>query len=183
MLQWESSHERNAFRLLDCDSAIQRFSEQPCKIYFHLEGELRQHYPDILVQLGDHKELWEIKTAEDAHDPDVVKRTNLLMSSLPSWGYIYRVVLAHDLAAQPRLDNAMTLLQFGRGSITLVERELIRQLFQQADALRWGDVCEGAFGNRGRAIVSRLVLEGALSLDMHNPISSFTLLKAQKGIL
>ena len=32
MLHWESIHELNAFRLLDCDPDVTCFSEQPCQI-------------------------------------------------------------------------------------------------------------------------------------------------------
>lgn len=183
MIQWESVHERNAFRLLDCDPAVRGYNEQPCKIDFQIDGIRQTHYPDILVETCGRKELWEIKTAEDASSPEVLKRTAVLARELPAWGYKYRVMLANDLASQPRLDNAITLLQFGRTPVTLIEREFVRQMLQRVNGLRWGDICGLVYGPRARGIVSRLTLEGSLFVDMHTRIVPATLFKAQKGIL
>lgn len=183
MVQWESRHELNAFRLLDCDPSVRRFSEQPCTIGFQIDGVPRVHHPDILVELGTQKELWEVKTAEDASSPEIVERTTVLTRELPAWGYTYRLILAHDLAMQPRLTNALILLQYGRRPTTMIEREMIRQLLQHADGLQWGDICAGLFGPQARAIVSRMVLEGALCVDMHTPISRSTTIAAKKGVL
>src|ERR1700677_476715 len=50
MLQWEPENELNAFRSLDCDPDAMRFHEQPCEVVYVLDGQVRSHYPDILVE-------------------------------------------------------------------------------------------------------------------------------------
>ncbi len=183
MMQWESTHELNAFRILDCDPGVTLFTEQPCEIEFQMEGFLHSHYPDILVEIGRRKEFWEVKASAQASRLDVLRRTAFLALNLPSCGYTYRMVLADDLAMQPRIENASTLLRFGRGRISVTEREFFRQLLKRGIKPTWGDVCAGVFGERGRAIVCRLILEGALLIDMSSALLPTTTIVRRPGVL
>jgi hypothetical protein len=183
MLQWESENELNAFRLLDCDPAVTRFYEQPCKVVYVLDGQARSHYPDILVVKNGRKELWEVKLESEAAKPEVVTRTALLVQGLPFWGYIYRVVLAKDLAMQPRQGNACFLLGFGRREVTDCEQEFIRRVLTRRRSLLWSDACRGEYGPWGREILCSLVLRGVLTIDLNLPISPSTRFFARKGDL
>lgn len=169
MIHWESSHELNAFRLLDADSAVLKFTEQPLVIKYRLDGVEHEHYPDIKVTTRQGKELWEVKMADDAAEPDVVRRTALMSTALPTLGYVYRVVHAEDLGRQPRLKNVLDLLRLGRADIPAVERERLRVTFERVPTLTWGDVKRGALGAKGQYFVCRLILEGAISLDLSAP--------------
>ena len=127
MLQWESTNELNAFRLLDCDAQVRAFSEQPCEIKFVHDGTLRSHFPDLLVELEGKRELWEVKTEAEATRAEISERTALLTKGLAAWGYTYRVVFARDLLREPRLSNALLLLHHGsRCAVTISERESIQ---------------------------------------------------------
>jgi len=97
--------------LLDCRVTV--FTEQPCEIV-HFDGtETRRHYPDIHVEIDSHQELWEVKAECEASQREFSTRTELLTSGLQQYGFTYRVVLDRELAKQPRLDNAKTLLRYG----------------------------------------------------------------------
>jgi hypothetical protein len=181
MLQWESRNELNAFFLLDSDPDVMSFNEQPCKITYDLDGVSRAHYPDILVQGYGRKELWEVKPDSKAEEPEFARRTTLMIKDLPTWGYTYRVVLANDLAAQPRQRNAYFLLGFGWRPVSDGEREFIRRAINQRGSLLWADACRGEFGPKGREILCSLVLRGALAIDMNVPISVSTRFVARKG--
>ncbi|MBB2486985.1 TnsA endonuclease N-terminal domain-containing protein [Mitsuaria sp. WAJ17] len=166
MLHWESTHELNAFRLLDANPAVLSISEQPLTIRYVLNGVEHDHYPDIQVVTGQGKELWEVKTSEDASRPEVVQRTQLLTEALPAFGFTYRVAVAEDLAMQPRLTNLLFVLRHGRVDIPIVERERIRILLARLPNLTWGGVRRGALGTKGLNYACRLILEGALTVDM-----------------
>jgi TnsA endonuclease-like protein len=174
MIHWESENELNAFRLLDCDPDVSAFHEQPCEIEYVLDGESRSHFPDILVERKDQKELWEVKRESQAEKPDVTRRSKLLEQSLPHWGYTYKVVMARDLAMQPRQTNACFLLGFGRRDINGCEREFIRQALAQQGSLLWSDACQGKYGPAGRELLCSLVLKGVLTTDLNRPISHST---------
>ena len=174
MLQWESENELNAFHLLDCDPDVTRFHELPCEVMYILDGQARSHYPDILVEKNGRKELWEVKPESQAQERDVVTRTTLLIQGLRSWGYAYRLVLAKDLAMQPRQVNACSLLGFGRRAVTDCEQEFIRRVLTRQESLLWSDACRGEYGPRGREILCSLVLRGVLTIDLSLPISPST---------
>jgi hypothetical protein len=143
MMYWESTNELNAFRLLDCDPSVSRFHEQPCEIVYSIDGQTKSHFPDILVETGDRKELWEVKPESKALEREFVSRTVLLVEGLTACGYAYLVVLSHDLAGQPRLGNATILLRFGRKPVTDREREFIRLNLKHRGSLLWSDACSG----------------------------------------
>jgi hypothetical protein len=174
MVQWESENELNAFRLLDCDPDVTCFHEQPCQIMYVLDGQTRSHYPDILVVKNGQKELWEVKPEPQAEEPEIVRRTALLIQELPLWGYAYRVVLAKDLAEQPRQANACMLLGFARRAVTDCERELIRRALSRHGSLLWSDACSGEYGPQGREILCSLALRGVLTIDLNSPIAPST---------
>lgn len=177
MVQWESHNELNAYRLLDASPLVKSFREQPAEIRYVLDGEERRHYPDTLVELQDSKEFWEIKPRREAFSPDVVRRTELLTHTLPGKGYAYRMVLAEDLARQPRLDNVLTILKFGRPAIDPVDRERVRVAFSHGGELTWNDAISSERGRNARNVVCRLLLEGALVLDIEQPLGPATVLR------
>lgn len=171
MIQCESPHELNAFRLLDANPAVRTFREQPCEIQYILDGEPHSHYPDALVELASGKELWEVKPTEEALALDVVRRTALLQEALPDFGFQYRVVLGEDLQKQPRLKNALDVLRRGRATIPTAERERLRVFFAGIHSFRWGAVLDGNFGRLGRKYICRLILEGKLTFDFEQPLT------------
>jgi len=168
MMQWESHHELNAFYLLDCDPNVTRFTEQPCEIVYVQDGVVKRHYPDILVEFGDRKELWEVKPESEATRAEVLRRTAVL-TDLARWGYAYKVVLSSDLAAQPRLSNSVRLLQYGSlCAVTVSERESIRLALNDRESFTWSDTCHGVYGPRGRGVLCRLALQGVLNIDLNS---------------
>jgi len=155
MLQWESINELNAFRLLDCDPRVTAFSDQPCEIVYLDGSEIKHHYPDVYVEVNGNQELWEIKPKSEASQSEFIGRTDVLRRGLLQYGFAYRVVLDGELARQPRLQNAKTLLRFGRRPASDCEREYARIALESKGFLTWAEICEGALGIHGREIVCR----------------------------
>ena len=174
MVQWESINELNAFRLLDADPTAISFHEQPLAIQFVLHGEQHVHYPDILVQYRTTRELWEVKPAVHADKLECVERTRLLERLLPPLGFTYRLILAEELAREPRMNTVSTILRLGRHQVQLIVRERIRQLLT-ATQVTWGDL-KGALGANGGHHISRLILEGAIHIDFDACLGQDTLL-------
>jgi len=173
-MQWESLHERNAMRLLDATPAVRAFHEQPLTLHYVLHGQRHLHYPDLLVQTDKGQQLWEIKPAEEARRDEFVERTQLLCACLPARGFDYRLVVAEQLAQEPRLSNAVTLLKFGRQPVGDLERERVRQILLSAPGISWAAASHGVLGARGRAVLCRLALEGVLYIDMNRKLDGTT---------
>jgi hypothetical protein len=174
MVRWESINELNAFRLLDCNPRVTVFTEQPCEIVYVDGADIKRHYPDIYVEIDGNQELWEVKAECEASQSEVSTRTELLNRGLGWYGFTYRVALAHELAKQPRLENAKTLLRYGRRAASDCERECLRTAVESKGHLNWAEICQGNFGSRGREIVCRLVLEGVLRVDLDSPLGPST---------
>lgn len=178
MVEWESRNELNAFRLLDASPAVNAFSDQPCVINYILENEQHKHYPDILVEIGYKKELWEIKPKKDILKPEIIKRTELMEVELPKHGYRYRVITDDLLSKEPRMSNILTILKFGRNPINIYEEELFRKNY--SEELTWGEISNGQLGKKGKQILCRKILDGLISLNINLPIThmtSFSLVK------
>lgn len=173
MMQWESIHEGNAMRILDATPRVISFNEQPCEIIYTLNGMKRRHYPDFMVIEQHSREFWEVKTERDANDLEVVERTHYLMGALPAYGYSYRMVLAEALAIQPRLDNVKRLNKLGRHPVPSNEEEALRRFFMCEPVLQWGML--EAKSPVVLQYISRMILEGKLSIDLHQPINASSL--------
>jgi hypothetical protein len=174
MLEWESHNELNAFRLLDADPDTGAFQEQPLTIRYTLHDDVHIHFPDVLVDRACRRELWEIKPRAYASDPKFLARTRLLENALPALGYSYRLVLAEDLARQPRLSNVLQLLKYGREDVDQATREHVRQILLSVPSISWASAVNGDLGRLGRAVLCRLVLEGVLSYDAEQPLAPTT---------
>ena len=174
MIEWESINERNACVLLDACHSVKAFAEQPVVIRYVLNGVEHEHYPDMLVEMQDGKELWEVKPRNRALDDFILDRTRLMAAELPRHGYRYRVVLAEDLKEKPRLRIARQLLKWGRRPPDLLVRERVRVAMAKQPFVTWGMAIDGAFGPAGIRALSRLTLQGTLGCDADDCIDRFT---------
>ena len=166
MMQWKTVAHLNAFRLLDADSRVSSFQELPMAIEYEGNGSLRVERPDLLVVIGAHKELWTIKKLSEIHSQDQKNEMKELAMHLLARGYQQRLIDIDVLEQEPMLSNAITLLGFGRGEISPLEREAFRILFIEREGhLSWGEVINGVAGPLGRNILCRLVLEGVVRFD------------------
>lgn len=181
-MHYESANERNAFKLLDASPAVISYSEQPCVIKYVIDGVDHLHFPDILVIYPTHRELWEVKTDEDAKKSGVAKRTALIAKELPLLGYQYKMVIAEDLKKNPRLNNVTYLLRYGRSNVSLEEHEQIRLIFKKNNIQTWGNFQFGSAGAIYHKAICRLVLSGFLEIDLDVHLEPSTLIIYKGGL-
>jgi hypothetical protein len=171
----DSFHETNAFRLADCDPAVEWYIEQNCEIvYLDDTGTKCFHYPDLLLFQNKRYVFWEEKPKQFALQYAVRSRTDLLQRELPQLNFVYEMKYAEDLLLQPRLTNATQLVRFGRRPLALIDRWQLQQEINRDSPLTWGRACTGALGPFGREVLCRAVLEGILSIDLDTPITRET---------
>lgn len=104
-----------------------------------------------------------------------------MSNGLKQHGFLYRLVLDSELEMQPRLQNANTLLRYGRRPLEELDRERLRLLLRKRGSLTWFDASAGAYGPFGRDALCRLALEGVLSVDMNKPLTADTQFSCVKG--
>lgn len=173
-IEWESTNELNAFRLLEITAAVTSYGEQPARIDYILDNERRKHYPDVLVIKGDEKEFWEIKPAQEFEKEEYKKRSEFLKEQLPIWGYSYHTKTAEYLKREPMLSNALLLLKYSTKQITDIDRELIRLALIKTAGIPWGIAGSEFIDCNRRQVLSGLVLEGFLYVDLRLPITQET---------
>lgn len=106
MVHYESEHELNAIHLHDADPAVTLIREQPARLRFVLNGEVRTHVPDFYVESEGKKIFREVKEVKEANRDEIRERTDLLKSILPIKGYEYDLITEEEIEVQPRLENA-----------------------------------------------------------------------------
>ena len=171
MLQCESENERNCMLLFDLCPWVKSYRPQPCVIEYRLNGHEFKHFPDVLAHTHSGNELIEVKPRKFANQPDIVRRTMHLTEILPAYGYRYRLLLAEDLALNPRLENVELIKRLGKVEVPALQRERIRILFQQHPSIPWGALQQ----DKQLAMhVCRMVLEGHLNIDLNQPLTDNT---------
>jgi len=174
MIQFESVNELNAYRLLDADPSVIEYHEQPLAINFVQDETPHIHYPDTLVKWKNYQELWEIKSPRYTEKQDYIQRTQLLESALKEFGYNYRMINADSFRRQPRLNNSITLLKFGRHPVCPLLEEKLRLIIEVEGCICWGAILKGCMGKEGRQLVCRLFLEGRLHFDIEKKLAPKT---------
>lgn len=112
VVECESHHEARFVYRADQDPAIVSFTEQPVRLRYPVEGVLRTHFPDFLVQMKDRVEFIEVKSARDAASPEISTRTDILIETLAPGGFGYRIATHEELGRQPSLDNVILLRRY-----------------------------------------------------------------------
>lgn len=174
MIHYESSHEQNAFRLLEVDPSVTHYIEQPCRIRYELNGIQHDHYPDIFVKLRDRKEFWEVKTLDGANKPDVQLRTALLIAELPKHGYEYKLALSSEVGAANLQKNITSILSHSRAKVCPQNREKLRTYFKCKKIVKLTDI--RSLGKQVLASAFKLVLIGVIVIDIHQVWTDETVL-------
>jgi len=174
MIHWEHIDQLNLFRLLDINPAINSFAESPMEIQYEMDGRIYCEYPDVLITSGNQKEIWKIKKSNE----EAVMTTSNCKSfgeQLLEKGFRWRIVDADSLRLEPRNQNTITLLKYGKTPINLVEKEKIRNYLTQYKTISWGEVITGVIGPSGPRNICHLVMEGDIYFDINQIWSSGTL--------
>jgi hypothetical protein len=183
MVHCESSLERDRCMLLDCDTGVSSYREQPAVISmeYRLNGETFDfvHYPDFLYEKEQRQVFNEIKLESEAKEPHIKLRTELLTRGLPTLGYSYELSTDNDILKPPeQLENAKYLTRYAHGAfVDTRDFEEIRGVFQLEPQIPLGKIRQGLLGSRGLHLVCRLIISGELIIDRNSPITDMTLIR------
>ena len=169
MLQWESSIERDAFILLEADTSVRQYREQPAKLTFNLAGQKRIHYPDIYAETDKERCFIEVKSKSELDNPEIIERTSFLSTALTIQGDSYYLLGETEIRRQPRLHNAMFLHRHSRFAnlikLDWLKREQLRKVIKNSGGITINAIREGKLGEHGLISVCRMIQEGHLWLD------------------
>ena len=182
MVQWESRIERMAIFVAETDPTIKRYQEQPCEIRYRcVDGAVRRHFPDFLIERATASEIWEVKSDREAESEEVTARTQLLTAPLAHRGFHYRLVPESDLARIAK--TCETLARYAAEEAPIEVVDILRQSWSDDKPRSWV-VAEALLSeDHARGFIARLVLDGVLSVALDQPIESETELRWAPGQL
>jgi hypothetical protein len=118
-LPWESQIERDYFYCLELDQEVQAYHAQPTCLTLLVGGEIRRHFPDLLVQYRNGQiEYQEVKTDRDAAAPEKQALFNAARLEFAKASAGYQVVTEAQIRRQPRLSNCQNLIHHRRRQVS-----------------------------------------------------------------
>jgi hypothetical protein len=117
MVVFESLIERDFIYLLDYESGVEQFSEQPLIIRYQHGDKKRQYTPDFRVVHRGHNLLFECKPAQLVDDSENQIKFEAARLWCHKQGWTFRVVTDEYLASNWRVKNVKRLTQFARYAI------------------------------------------------------------------
>jgi len=170
---WESQIERDFIYMVEFDSDVVTYREQPLHINYTLNGKRHIYTPDFLVERSDERQIVEVKPATEAGKPEYVMLFRSLIPIIREEGYRFVVVTDRVIRTQPRLDNIKFLWRYSR--VLLYPQHFIycRELILKGRKVQLADAF-AFFESKGatRAIVYGLLYRGALEVDLMQPINA-----------
>jgi hypothetical protein len=164
---WESQIERDFIYLLECDSDVITYREQPLRIHYFLDGKRRIYTPDFLVERMSKRQIVEVKPETETIKPEFLALVRSVTPICHKAGYTFTVATDRMIRAQPRLNN---IKLFWRYSHTQLEP----QHFVYCHEMMKGKECVSLstafkfFEAKGTtpAVVYALLYYGALRIDL-----------------
>lgn len=174
----ESLAEEDYKYLLDFDSQVDGFEEQPFCIQYVLDGKTRYYTPDLLVVRKDGRRLVvEIKPASKIFTPKNNLLFRIAAAVCAAEGYEFVVVTVEMIRQQPRLNNVKALWKYARTPLHPQHQIDCMELFRARERVTLGEAFD-FFESRGagKHIVYALLFWGALAFEVMQPLANDSLI-------
>lgn len=128
----ESLLELDYHNLLEFDSDVLSFQEQPLKIEYILDGSNHFYTPDLLVvRANGQRQIIEVKREADAVRPENQLLFSLVRPICERASYVFGLALDRDIRREPRLRNVKVLLRYARTHVSLQHRLACSDFFNK----------------------------------------------------
>ena len=134
MIAFESLLERDLIYLLDYDTAVTWFEEQPLTIEYQHEGKLRHYTPDFHLVEREQHVLVECKPEHFINTADNSRKFAAARTWCQADDWQFRIVTDADVRAGHRLQNIQLLTGYARHRIAPVLRCQLYAALQHASA-------------------------------------------------
>jgi hypothetical protein len=172
MVWWESQIERDHLYLVEFDTDVLSYEEQPLKIRYYIDGEAHIYTPDLRVVRTFKKQIVEVKDWESAQKDEYIELFRRVAPICQREGYEFVVVTDRDIRIQPRLNNIKLIYKYAKTPVTSVHQIHLYSSFSDSAALTLGEITRG-FASKGipGSVVYAFIYRGILSVDLMQPIS------------
>ena len=168
----ESLAEQDYKYLLDFDSRVESFEEQPFRIRYVLEGKIHYYTPDMLVLTTDARKLVvEVKPKAKLSSRKNELLFRIVAAICQAEGYEFVVVTAESIRQEPQLNNVKALWKYARTKLHPHHQICCTELFRSRDKVTLGEAFE-FFESRGagKDVVYALLFWGVLAFEIMEPL-------------
>jgi len=175
MLYLESGIERDWATILEFDSRVIIFSEQPFRIeYIDEDGNLLSMFPDFIVYYDDGSVVVvEVKPAPIAAKKEIKQKFDLEKQILAHHGYEFKVVTDDEMRSGLQLKNSKMLRPYRRTLVSSIH------CTEVLEALRISDMTERKLIDRvyglTRDNLLSMLAKSIIATDLSLPLNSNTL--------
>lgn len=178
----ESLAEEDYKYLLDFDSKVKSFEEQPFRIRYVLDGKTRYYTPDMLVLTKDGRRLVvEVKPKSKVSIPKNDLLFRIVAGICEAEDHKFRVITVETIRQQPRLNNVKALWKYARTRLHPQHQIYCMELFLAREKVTLGEVFE-FFESKGvgKQVVYALLFWGALSFEVMQPLGLDSFIRCPK---
>lgn len=162
----ESLIEYKGCYIFETSPEVKSYQMQPAAISYILEGVRHRHVPDALIELVNGTSCFvEFKPENGLDDEELITRTELLRSNLPTHGYGYLVVSDDQVSGNPLL-NAKLLFHHQKSKIPEISLIHIQAVLNNKNPTTIGKVLT-VFNDESltQKYIYMLMLDGRIGYD------------------
>lgn len=168
---WESQIERDYIYLLEFDTDVVFYQEQPLRIEYVCDGSPHCFTPDFLVQRMSKTQIVEVKSEEQSSKEGNTVLHRSAASACRQQGYEFMVVTDAMIRVQPRLNNLKLLYRYARTPLLPRYQILCHSLMQGRQQASFGEVASFFESKRlTKQVVYALIYWGVMTIDLMKPI-------------
>jgi hypothetical protein len=177
---WESLLERDYIHLLEFDSDVTKYEEQPVRVAYPFEGRVRHYTPDFLVERKDGRRIIvEVKSKEKASTEEFRLFLLAVAPVIQKLGYEFIVVTDEMIRVEPLLENVKILWGYSRVAFFSRHQVLCRKFLRENDEATIADLAR-TLSDKGLTlpVIYSLIYRGALSVDLNLPLDPSRIVRA-----
>lgn len=183
---WESQIERDFLYLLEFDTDVLSFREQPVEIMYAYETKKSRYYPDFYVERNSCKELVEIKPSSKLNDMENKMKFIAGEEYCRKIGWTFRVVTDEQIREGSLLENVKLLSRYA-AVIVPVEFQMHAEALVKTNGckIRLDELIAQSQANFGRVAVGNiysLLYHQSLYADLKKPLSGQTAITLSKEV-
>ena len=167
---WESQLERDYIYLLEIDTDIVAYCEQPFTIAYDRHNRRKKYTPDFLVERKCSKQVVEVKPNSKVESFINSDRFLGITSFCSSSGMEFVIVTEKTIRVQPRLDNIKLLYKYARADLPWSIYTDCLNYFQKVKISTISEICKSLRGVTQSSLL-KLLWNGFLLTDLMQPIS------------
>ncbi len=179
LIKWESYLERDLIYLLEFETEVLKYIEQPFKITVKINGKVHWYRPDFLVQKKECIEIIEVKPTWYLNEPESLQQRAIGEAFCSDKDIIFKVVTEKEIQEGNFLKNVKILFRYSRTKVSLKHSHKIFQVIKDTNPLTIEELSQRitvSGKEEMECVIYNLIFKKHLFVDLTQPLSKKTLI-------